>query len=509
MEGQLARPLNALRHMDWATNAAGDHVMAGTPDAYGYGLRCPVCKASIYHRNGAYNRPHFAHYSGNSNRACELYQPGLGGFDITSGSPQQFPQRSDFEAPALIWMAEELIPLSLRLRLPKFRKGYASTLTVSSSIERSVFLGEALTRTSFVVVPMREPPAEVKTSPPDSAMEMRIEALLGQFRLSGNYFRVTANGGVLERPDSALEMGEEYFYVSQRPLREPYPTALKVFERREHRGWSVYRVLLRDDPSSRSQDIADLRFYLDKRIVPPKLSVEVVWPPASRFDVDGTAVFGDTMKRLIIRTNGGPPNVQTESNVKATIDGLGDGCYQITFNAPEEEAVLWMASGAVRRLRFASVQHATPRGVVLTASNGVADLISTSAASVANQVGTIEISVPSERLWGKAYFNGKKLSPVPNGTRHVLEGPFEDIRFGAFGSVSTPQQVAADGVSGNQWYTKIERLVTTSAGPTASEGLKFVHSKQQAIRWAVENRATHFLPLVLSTFSAEVGRGIS
>src|SRR3546814_8068871 len=105
----------------------------------------------------------------------------------------------------------------------------------------------------------------------------------------------------------------------------------------------------------------------------------VVWPPACRFDADGTAVFGETTKQLIVRTNDGLPNVETGSHVEATIDGLGNGCYQIAFNTPEEEAIVWMSSGAIRRLRFATVQQATLRGVVLTTSSGDADLTSTSA----------------------------------------------------------------------------------------------------------------------------------
>lgn len=497
--------------MDWATNSAGDHVMAGTPDAYGYPLRCPECKASVYHRNGVYNRPHFAHYSGNSNRKCELYDPRKDGLDGASGSQHRHLPSSGFEAPALVWADEELVSLSLRLRLPKFPKGYASTLTVSAfSNGKSVFGGEELTRTSFVQLPLREPPAKAKTSPLDSAMEMRIEAVLGQFRLSGNYFRATVNGAVLERPDAALELGEEYFFVSQRRLPEPYPSALKVPRLpQEHLGWWVYRVLLRDDPNTRSEDIADLRLHLDRRIVPPKPRVEIVWPPACRFDTDGTAVFAETTKQLIVRTNDGPPNVDTGSQVEAAIDDLGEGCYQIAFSAPGEEAIVWMSSGAVRRLRFATVQQATPRGVVLTASSGAADLTSASAARVAGQVGAIEVSVPSERLWRKARFDGKKLSPLPNGERHMLEGPFQGIRFGAFGSVVIPQQVIAGGVSGSPWYTRIERLVATSAGLAASESLKSIRSKHQVIRWAVESDATHLLPLVLSAFSAEVGRGIS
>jgi hypothetical protein len=356
---------------------------------------------------------------------------------------------------------------------------------------------------------MGEPPAKVATSPLDPAMEMRIEAVLGQFRLSGNYFRATVNGGVLERPDAALELGEEYFYVSQRPLPDPYPSALNVLERLEHRVWFVYRVLLRNDPNTRDEDIADLRFYLDKRIVPPNPCVEVVWPPACRFDVDGTAVFSETTKQLIVRTNGGPPGVETGSHIEATIDDLGEGCYLIEFSAPEEEAIVWMSTGAVRRLRFTTVPQTTPRGVVLTSSSGAGDLTSASGAMAAGQVGAIEVSVPSERLWRKARFNGKRLIPLPNGERHMLEGPFQDIRFGAFGSVIIPQQVIAGSTSGSPWYIRIERLVAASVGLAASESLKSIRSKHQVIRWAVESDAMHLLPLVLSAFSAEVGRGIS
>ncbi len=495
--------------MDWARNAAGDDVRAGTPDAYGYPLRCPCCKAGVYHRNGVYNRPHFAHYSGNSNRACELYYPGIGGLGGASGSLHQPLPPSGFEAPALVWMDEEVIPLSLRLRLPKFSKDYASALTVSSSIGRSVFIGEALTRTSFVQLPMQEPPAKVKTSPSDSTMEIRIEAVLGQFRLSGNYFRATVNGGVLERPDAALELGEEYFYVSQRPFSEPYPSALEVSERREHRGWLVYRILLRDDPNTRNENIADLEFYLDRHVVPPNPCVEIVWPPACRFDADGTAVFAETTKQLIVRTNGGMPSVKAGSPVGASIDDLGEGCYQVAFSAPEEDAIVWMPSGAVRRLRFERMQQLVPRGVVLTILDSAADLTSAAAAKIAGHAESIEVSVPSERLWRNGRFNGKRLIPIPNGERYTLEGPLQDIRFGAFGSAVVSRQTVAGAVGESAWHKKIDRLVATYVGQAASEGLKSIRSKHQVVRWAIESNAIHLLPLVLSAFSAEVGRDIS
>lgn len=496
--------------MEWATDTVGEHVRAGTPEAYGYALRCPVCKAAVYHRSGAYNRPHFAHYSGNSNRECELYDPRVGGQVGASGSQPRRLASFDFEAPALIWVDGELVSLSLRLRLPKFPSGYASTLTITSSSGTRTLAGEELTRTALVSIPLREPPAKIKTNPPDLATEMRIRDVFSQFHLSGNYFRTVTNGGVLESPDAALELGGEYFYVSQHPLPEPSPPALKIAEPpKESRGWWVYRLLLRNSPYTRNDDIADLRSYLGKSIVPAKSRVEIIWPPASRFDADGTAVFAETVKQLVARSDGGPPNVETGSGAKVVIGDLGEGCYQITLNAPEEDAIVWVFSGTSRRLRFVEASPAVPRGVTLTATNDSADLVSIPAAEVARQAGSVEVSVPSERLWRNARLNGNRLSPLPNGESLTLEGPLQDLRFGAFGSVVCAHQVTVNGVNENPWYAKIDRIVAATAGLTASEGLKSIRRKHQAVRWAVENDAMRLLPLVLSALSSEVSRGVS
>lgn len=498
--------------MEWATDSVGEHVRAGTPEAeaYRHALRCPVCKAAVYHRSGAYNRPHFAHYSGNSNRECELYDPRVGGQVGASGSQPRHLASADFGAPALIWADGELVSLSLRLRLPKFPSGYASTLTITSSSGTRALVGEELTRTTLVSIPLREPPAKIKTNPPDLATEMRIRDVFSQFRLSGNYFRTVTTGGVLENPHGALELGEEYFYISQHPLPEPSPPALKIAEPpKESRGWWVYRLFLRNSPYTRNDDIADLKSYLGKSIVPPKPRVEIIWPPASRFDTDGTAVFAETVKQFVARSDGGPPNVETSSGTKVAISDLGEGCYQITLTTPEEDAIVWVPSGTCRRLRFIEAPLATPSGVILTAANGRADLASISAAEVARQVGAIEVSVPSERLWRNARLNGNRLSPLPNGESLTLEGPLQNLRFGAFGSVVSAYQIADNCADESPWYTKVDRIVAATVGLTASENLKSIRWKHQAVRWAVENDAMRLLPLVLSALSFEVSRGVS
>lgn len=496
--------------MDWAINPAGNHVRPGTPGAYGYSLRCPVCKASVYHRNGVYNRPHFAHYSGNFNRACELYNPGTSNFVGPGGTSGPFVAPPSFESPALIWRDGDSVPLSLQLRLPRVPPGYSSMLSIFSSLGRRVFAGEDLTRTSFAQIPLQEPPAKVETSPRDPATEFRIEAALRQFRLSGNYFRATVSGGVLESPDSALELGEEYFFVSQRPLATPYPPALILArEPKQHRSWMVYCFRLRDDPDTRDEDIADLKAYLGRTIALPRQRVDVIWPPPHRFDADDAPVFSDTVGHLIVRSNATPPKVETGNSASATVTELGHGLYQISFEAPEGEAIVWTGSGSVQRIRFEGANLTCPVGVVLSSLGEITDLTSPAAVDVAGSLGPIEVIVPSDLLWRKTSLNGRKLRPLPSGTIHQFEGPLQDIDVGSFGSVSVPQCGKADDVVVSPWYVKVERFVSASVGPTASANLKSVRSKHQAVRWAVESKAMHLLPLVLSAFSAEVDRGIS
>jgi hypothetical protein len=135
--------------------------------------------------------------------------------------------------------------------------------------------------------------------------------------------------------------------------------------------------------------------------------------------------------------------------------------------------------------------------------------MSPTAVDVAGSLGPIDAIVPSELLWRRTKFNGRKLRPLPSGTIHQFEGPLQDIDIGSFGSVSVPQCGRTGDTAANPWYVKVERVVSASVGPIASANLKSIRSKHQAVRWAVESKAMHLLPLVLSAFSAEVGRGIS
>lgn len=496
--------------MDWAINSAGDHIEAGTPSAYGYSLRCPVCKAHVYHRHGVYNRPHFAHHSGNFNRACELYRPGAGIFTGASGRPNSLVSPPNFESPVLVWRDSSSVSLGLQLRLPRIRAGYASTLSIISSLGQQKFQGEDLTRTLFARLPLQEPPAHIETSPRDPAIEMQVEVALDQFRLSGNYFRATVTGGVLERRDAPLELGEEYFFVSQRLLPKPYPPSLILTrEPRQHRSWMMYRVLLRDDPNTHDKDLADLKSYLGRQIDLPRHRINVIWPPPHRFDADGAPVFSSTTGQLIVRSNAGRPNVEAEDSAAPGIDELGGGLYQLTFERPSGEAVVWIPSGSVQRLSFQETSLSSPCGVMLVPQDRTVDLTSPAATEIAAQAGTVRILVPSELLWRKAKLAGHKLRPLPAGMTHSFEGPLQSIDFGAFGFISPPQKRAPGSVGKVPWYAKVERFVVAISGPVASARLKSIRSRQQLVRWAVENKAMRVLPIVLSAYSAEEDRGVS
>lgn len=496
--------------MDWALNSADDHVRAGTAGADAYSLRCPVCNASVYHRHGVYNRPHFAHYSRNFNRACELYHPGTGTSNGTRGAATPLSAQTSFESPALIWRDDCVIPLALQLRLPKVPNGYASTLTVFSSRGRRVFLGEDLSRTMFAQLSLQEPPARIETSPRDPATEMRVEHVLHQFRLSGNFFRATANGGVLEPLDASLELGQEYFHVSQRALPTPYPPALILTrEPRQHRSWNIYSLLLRDDISTRRDDITALESYLGRAIAMSRHHIGVIWPPPYRIDVDGAPVFADTSSQLIVRSYAGAPKVQSRNGAAVMINDLGDSLYQVTFDTPGDEAIVWAPSGSIQRIRFGEICLSVPGGVMLVTSSSVSNLISLSATELADQPESIHISVPTELLWRNASLNDENLRPLPNGTAHFFEDQLWGIDFGAFGSVVAHQCSAVPDVSEDQWYAKIYRIVSVVIGSNASASMRSIRSKQEATRWAIENKAIHLLPLVLSAFRDEVNRGLS
>lgn len=498
--------------MDWATNSRGEEVRAGTRDANGSFLRCPVCKLQVYHRSGQFRRPHFAHLSGNSNQACELYHPGAGDVGGANASPtwtRPGTVAPTLGSPALIWRDGEPIPISLALRLPRFPEGYASTLRVSSALGQRRLCGESLTRTTFAQLSLREPPASVESTPRDAATEIRLGAVLQEFRLVGNFFHATVDGGVLERRNAPLELGEEYFLVTQRRLELPIPSGLEIIQHRADRSWTAYRLRLRDDAKTRNDDIPELRSFLGREIVPSRPRVEVIWPPPCRFDLDGARVYRTTTSQLIVRSDSEPPKYESATAGAAEVAALGEDLYSVDLKFRDGEAVVWLPGGSLQRLRFEDSGLVEPESIYFKSGNELMELYAPQAGDLARSTGPIEIRVPAERLWRRVRIGRLPLRPIPHGHVHSIDGPvLADIDAGAFGSIHVARTASGEETR-PPWYSRFEKLIVGIAGPAASKRLCSVRTKGQLVRWAAENKAQPILPLMLLALSAEVDRGIS
>jgi len=498
--------------MEWAIDSSGKHVRAGTPEADSPYLRCPVCKSQVYHKHGIFRRPHFAHKSGNSNKDCELYHPsaGVGTLNVMTATNRlrQVVAAASLKSSALIWRDGEPIPMSLVLRLPILPVGYSSILSIHSNLGQLRFSGEALTKTTFAQVGLQEPPASLRLTPPDPALELQLKAVLEEFRLAGNFFRVTVNGGVLERRDTPLELGNEYFLVTkqQLPLRS-CPSSLEVVDKpRNDRTWTVYRLRLRDTPQTRDADIVELGIYLARNIIPARPRIEVVWPPPNRFDPDGTHIYGTNVSQLIVRSNSGHPSCETVDAGSAVVTPFGNDLYGIDFKNLTSEAVVWLPGASIQRLRFEDTPLFDPEGVRLKSGNEVIDLYDQKASEFTQSGGHIEILVPSQRLWRRLRINQRPLRPLPSTHVYEIKDALRDMDAGAFGSIHGP---SATVVIGQEWYSQFETMIVSIAGPAALKRLGYTRTKRQLVRWAAENRALSLLPHLLSAFSAEVDHGFS
>ena len=483
-------------------------MLAGSHGAYGYSLRCPACKAGVYHRQGANRRPHFAHYSGNSNRACELYHPGSGCLGSTTAWPKPEVMAPRTGRPALIWRDGFPFSTSLYLRLPKFTQGYASTLTVVSS-GRRLFTGAELSRLTFERLPLRHPLATIETSPRDLPIEIQLEALLQEFTPSGSYFRASTSEGILEDRLSPLELGEEYFLITQRRFEKPFPASLSLLQERKELSWTAYRFHLRDEPNTRDEDISQLECFLERRVIAGKSKIDIIWPPPRRYYPDGVPAYSNQTSQFVARSNSGIPNCVTLETSDAQITPLCDGYFQVDFERPAGEAILWTEAGARYYFRFDDLRSDNPTGVQLRTPERTADLTSIEAATLVGYHGAIEVKVPTEQLWRNVLVNGVQIRPLPNGKVHSFDGPIQTIDAGAFGAASS---LAVDFVveaNDASWCSRFERVVSTIAGPTAFEKLHSARTKHQVLRWATDHNAISLLPLMLSAFSAEVDRGIS
>lgn len=496
--------------MKWAINHREEHVRADTPGvSYSVDLRCPVCRERVFRRKGRIREAHFAHYGGNFSKACEQYHPGEGlatGLQMPASNPVREHGKRAFGAPALLWKDEQSLPTSLYLRLPSAPGGFASNVKVISRAT-SQLRGKDLARPAFAGLRLQVPPGQCETTPHDPALEVMINGALSKFRFSGNYFRATSEGGVLEPPDTPLELGEDYWLVTQVALREPISELLKIQERRSDRAWLAYRFGLPLLEGNEFDRLNDLTAYLQRDVVVPRPKVNLVWPTPDRIDPDGIPVFDTSVSDILVRSVAGVPQCVVQEQL---IDGekVAEDLFAFRFDGNVEEALIGVQRGPGRRLRFDTCNLFQPAGVYIHVDEHPILAFDPRVSELLKEASAVRVEVPSHRLWRNIKVNGVALRPLPDGTDYAINGQLLSFSAGAFGEVLRPR--AVDGkLTDLHWCTSIEALVAQMVGPRAAERLRQLQNKGQLIRWACEYDAYSLLPKLLSLMSGGVVRGIS
>lgn len=494
--------------MKWAINHRSKHVRADAPGVYSWlELHCPVCKQRVFPRRGAVREAHFAHYGGNSSKACELYQPGEATSASTfAQSATHAHKKSAFGTPAILWRSEQPFPAGLYLRLPYSSGGFGSSVKIISRAT-SQFRGADLARPMFAGLRLQVPPAELEIVPADPALEALINETLSHFKFAGNYFRATNDGGVLLAPGEPLEQGEDYWLVSQTPLREPVSEYLRVEERRSDRAWFAYRITLPLIEGDAVEVLGELTSYLQREVIRPSPKVNLVWPTPSRIDPDGVPVFDFSVSEILVRSTAGVPQCLLETAQFISVEPISHGFFAFRFDGRANEALIGTPQGGGRRLRFASCDLSRPTGVVLHIGDQSIQAFDPGAGDLIAKASNVRVEVPSHRLWRNVRVNGAALRPLPDGNEYTISEQLHALSAGAFGEAI--KVVDADGTGPEaSWHSSIERTVALVVGSLAAIRLRHVRSKGQLIRWASDHDAHALLPKLLSILSVEVTRGV-
>lgn len=493
--------------MDWAISSSGLLIMPGTQDAYAQLLRCPVCHAKVYHRGGAHNRPHFAHYSGNFSRDCELYTPGAGAGAIHSAGLQSLPAKE--QRPVIVWRSGGSVALSLWLRLPADFGGSQRSISIVSSLGTHL-RGSEQNRSLFCRLPFRVPPAAAEVSPHDERMELMFDVALRQFQLSGNFFKATATGGTLEDREAALELGQDYVYVSQRPLVEPYPAGLVLSQPPTlHQSWAVYHIRLLDVPEARLSAMARLSSYFEREIVPPRPKLEILWPPPNKYDMDGTAVYSAGTDQVVLRSMSAVPVFESWGGTASDVRELAPGLFLLTWRDAVKQVAVWAHGATALRLRFEPDVMSLPDGVVIECGGASSDLSDGALDAIDLVSSPIRLEVPNSRLWLSVRIDGQRPRPLPDGLSLSIPGGVGSISAGAFGLWAARDSAGRSELPRTRFSENIVTLITALAGRLASSELHLLESREHAVRWAARHNCLEVLPIILAKLPFEVDRGLS
>lgn len=461
---------------------------------YSFGLRCPHCKEPVFARPGSVREPHFAHRNGNANKDCEEYYPGE---DVWQSSwraqLRRTPAKERFGAPALLWRSGETLAASLYLRLLSHPLGFDSVVRITS-FATSQYRGSDLTKAAFVRLRLQTPPGNVHTSPVDEVIEQALAETLAQFRLTGNFFRATGEGGTLVPPDQPLELGQNYWLLTQSQLVQPVSDFVRIKEYRADKAWHAYLLELVFDPEDEVRAMSNIARYFSRDVIRRCPSVSLIWPLPDRIDIDGVKVFDSSMRELLVRSTSGPPRARLQDGPDLVGEHRENDLYSIKFVTNSSEAIVGLPNGRWERVRFEACKLRHPGSIWLSNQEERVALFEPRAEQVVASGLPLQIEVPDHRLWRHLLVDEQIVKPIPDGLVHEIQGPLSEIEAGAFGSAKASKGTHTSIGAG---LIKAQKFVRTIKGDRAAIALRTISNHAMLLRWAKEHHATALLPKLM------------
>lgn len=429
--------------MNWATDQLGRLLQASEGGFLSYGLRCPNCGEPVFRRAGGQRRPHFAHFGFSAKPDCELYYPAVaGGSRFASSNADAM--RSVSRSGGVFLSARTGGAFELLLRLPRLESpaGVSGEIQLQTALGTKVVSAESLVGKQFIRLVPAIPLVDVVGSGALVPLAEAIRLDASQFKEGRNFFRAGQGVGRLLQPQEPLECGLRYYFLGRNPLPPaPYGTGVSMGGTLEVRGWHFCTV---DLPASREEEFERLGIlvgsWLGRTILPTSLRVWPIDPPPHHIEPDGTLVFADETRRILIR----------RSSAFGTVALAGEGALDWTRVAwtSEEwgqleilsrgEAGLFADGREQFAIRVDSCPRFDPAGIQVETDSERVELFDPLAAAAATRAlpGALLLGCPSERVasrlegattvWSR---HGRKLEFKGTGSQWQLDaGGFGELR---------------------------------------------------------------------------------
>jgi len=368
----------------------------------------------------------------------------------------------------------------LYLKLPQLPPGTsgAGEIEIRSGLGVRSYTATQLERPRLAPVVAQMPLVEVLAVGDLAAVGAVIRAQLERFRSSGNYFRASEIGGKLLAPNEPLEWGERYRLLTQQPLG-PVPKGLELeveFEA-ERRGWYACEIALPTMSEMESETGREaLARYLGRIVKAPRARMYFIEPPPHHIEPDGTHVFPETTKRIVLRRTG-HGHISVEGSPKsiayAIVRDLADQWVEISDMGAGDFTVL-LDGGEELLGRIEDCDLFQPRGVRVALEDHTWEIFEPGLRKVIWQgfVEGLQIECPSMRVASHLSFVQEVW--VREDTCLILRGtprgPVNGENFGTLilpvkdGGGIEPQAAGAETRARRAW---LEGLIARLEGPNA------------------------------------------